>query len=149
MTVIRFTVPGKPVSTNQGYRHSLHRGRPSTRLSPEAQDFKARITRAARRAHQLAGNADPIEEHAVVGVRFTFPTLGSDLDGPVKFVLDAIASGSRGHPGARLVVNDTRVRRLVVTKADCDGAPRTEVAVTTTSERGCPMCGCLCGRLLP
>jgi hypothetical protein len=149
VTVLRFEVPGKPVSTNQGYRHAIRRGRSMSMLTPEAAGFKALLTSAARRAHRAAGAPPAIEHGAVVGVRFVFPTLGSDLDGPAKFVLDAVASGSRGHPGACLVVNDTRVRRLVVEKADPDGKPRTLVAVATADEPGCPHCGCLCRSLLP
>lgn len=149
MTVLRFTVPGKPVSTNQGYLHVTRRGRSISMLTPEAVSYKALLAAHARRAHRAAGAPPVIEQGAVVGVRFTFPTLGSDLDGPAKFVLDAVAGGSRGHPGAGLVVNDTRVRRLVVEKADPDGLPRTVVAVATQDEPGCPNCGCLCRSLLP
>ena len=149
MTAIRFTVPGKPVSTNQGYRHAMRRGRSLSMLTDEAALYKARLAGAARRAHALAGRPPPIEHDAIVGVRFAFPTRGSDLDGPAKFVLDGVAGGTRAHPGAGLVVNDTRVRWLVVEKLDPDGQPRTEVAVVTPDAPGCPMCGCLCRRLFP
>jgi hypothetical protein len=150
VTVVRFTVPGKPVSTNQGYRTVTGRGgRPILKLSDEAGFYKAQLVNAARKAHRLAGAPPALEEDAVVAVRFVFPTLGSDIDGSVKFVLDSVASGSRGHPGACLVLNDTRVRQLIVEKADPDGKPRTVVAVASADEDGCPTCGCLCGSLLP
>jgi hypothetical protein len=150
VTVLRFTVPGQPVSTNQGYRTVTGRGgRPILKLSDEAGFYKAMLVNAARKAHRLAGSPPAIQEDAIVAVRFFFPTLGSDLDGPGKFVLDSVASGSRGHPGARLVVNDTRVRQLIIEKADPDGQPRTVVAVASADEDGCPHCGCLCSSLLP
>lgn len=50
-------------------------------------------------------------------VRFTFPTWGSDLDSPVKLLLDAIF-------GARI---DHRVVRLEVDKIVESGVSRTEV----------------------
>jgi hypothetical protein len=149
VTILRFTVRGPQVSTNEGYIHAIHRGRPSTRLSEKAALFKAMVANAARKAHRSAGAPPPIEQGAVVGIRFVFPTLGSDIDGPSKFVIDGLAGGSPSYPGARLVVNDNRVRRLFVEKPDPDGSPRTEVAVATTDEPGCPRCGCLCRSLLP
>lgn len=152
MSVVRFQLRGPPVSTNQGYRTVALRkrgGRAGLQLTEQALWYKAGLVQAATVAHRRAGRPAPVEEGAIVAVRFTFPTLGSDIDGPLKFVQDAVSSGSRGHPGAGLVVNDTRVRHLVVEKGDSDGHPRTEVAVASPDEPGCPTCGCCCRRLLP
>ncbi len=147
--MISFILPGPPVGVNHGYKTVPVRGRAALKLSDEALYYKALLASRARAAHRAAGAPPAIEHGAVVGIRFVFATLGSDLDGPVKFVLDSIASGSPRHPGARLVVNDTRVRQLVLMKGDCDGEPRTEVSIASPGERGCPTCGCLCRRLLP
>jgi hypothetical protein len=150
VSVVRFEVRGAPVSTNQGYRTIIRNGyRPALKLSDEAAWYKALLVRAASAAHRAAGRPPAIEQGAILAVRFTFPTLASDVDGPLKFVQDAVSNGSRGHPGAGLVVNDNRVRRLLVDKAECDGHPRTEVAVASPDEAGCPTCGCCCRRLLP
>lgn len=150
MTVIRFEVPGKPVSTNQAYRHAVRRGRSISMLTPEAMAYKSRLIAAARAAHRRAGAPAAVEGGAVVGVRFVFPTMGSDADGPLKLVIDSVASGTRSLRGAGLIVNDTRVRRLVVEKADADRArPSTSVAVAGADAPRCPSCGCVCGSLLP
>lgn len=150
MTAIRFEVPGAPVGQNQGYRHVQRRGRAITKLTDEAASYKALLAGSARIAHRRAGAPAAIERDAIVAVRFVFPTMGSDLDGPLKFVLDAVTAGSARHPGARLVVNDTRVRTLIVEKADADRQrPRTVVGVADDDEPGCEACGCVCGSLLP
>lgn len=148
--MISFTVKGPPVGTNHGYAMIRTRaGQPRMKLTDEAQWFKHLLVKHARAAHRAAGAPEPLEADAVLGIRFVFPTQGSDLDGPVKFVQDAIANGSRMHPGAGLVVNDTRIRKLIVLKADCDGRPRTEVTLARADEACCPHCGCNCRSLLP
>lgn len=159
--MIRFVDRCEPVTTNHGYKPGLRQvaryGAPGgvglragMVLTPLGEAYKTRLAFAAHAAHRRAGRPPPLERDVVVGVRFVFPTLGTDLDGPVKFVLDAIAKGTKRHPGAGVVVNDTRVRRLVVEKADPDGSPRTEVAVAQLGDAGgCPACGCMCGTLLP
>lgn len=147
--MISFELPGAPVTTNQGYRLE-RRGRfQRLVLSQEAAWYKLHLVRAAKAAARRAGQFEPIDRGAVIGIRFTFPTQGTDLDGACKYVIDSVASGSRGHPGAGLIVNDTRVRKLLVEKADCDGHPRTFVSVAGPDEPGCPTCGCTCRRLLP
>lgn len=148
MTVIRFTLAGAPVTTNQGYRPAVRNGRPGFILTDEGEAYKARLALAARAAHRAAGSPPAIEHGAIVAVRFVFPTLGTDIDGPTKFVLDATSVDHRHHDlGAPVVANDTRVRHVVLRKADPDGRPRTEVAIAGPGAPCCPTCGCACGLL--
>lgn len=148
--MISFALNGPPITTNQAYKLIQTRyGQPRLKLSDEAAWWKLRLAKAARAAHRLAGSPAAIEHGAVLAVRFVFPTLGTDVDGPVKLVQDAVASGTRGHPGAGLVVNDNRICELHAFKGDCDGHPRTEVAIALAGELACPRCGCSCRSLLP
>jgi hypothetical protein len=151
--ILRFSVQGAPVGVNQGYRVGAGpRGAYGERqaLSTEAKAYKAQIVGAARRAHALAGRPPIIQDNAIVGVRFAFPTEAQDVDSPIKFVLDSVANGSAKHPGARLVLNDNRVRWLIAEKLEASKAhPRTDVAVADADTDGCPTCGCVCGRLFP
>jgi hypothetical protein len=142
VTVLRYTVPGAPVSTNQGYRGAVIKTRHGMQhrlvLKPEGKAFKDWLQACARVAWMKAGRPSALERAQVVA-RLVFPTLGSDIDGPVKFLLDSLQA-------AGLVVNDTRIRRLVLEKMDPDGSPRIEVAVGPTGGC-CPTCGCTCGGL--
>lgn len=141
MTVIRYTVQGAPVSTNQGYRGAVVGSQHRLVLNQEGKDYKAWLHLHARRAWARAGRPYPLEA-AAVAVRFIFPTMGSDIDGPLKFVLDSLQAGE-------LVVNDTRIRRVVLEKAEPDGRPRVELAVGPMTREVCPTCGCTCGGLRP
>lgn len=138
LPTVRFVVPGAPVSTNQGYSPACWGKRVGFRLNSDGQEFKARLLNAARRAWMDAGQPDPLPQ-AQVSARIFFPTRGSDLDGPCKFLLDCLAP-------AGLIVNDNRIRRVVLEKPAPDGDPRVEIAVGPLAAR-CPHCGCSCGGL--
>lgn len=138
--VIRYTIPGVPVSTNHGYSPARWGKRIGLRLNDRGEEFKARLLAAARAALMAAGHPDPLEQ-AQVAARIYFPTRGSDIDGPVKFLLDSLQA-------SRVLLNDNRVRRLVLEKPDPDGDPRIELAVGNLGER-CPHCGCCCGSVKP
>jgi Holliday junction resolvase RusA-like endonuclease len=132
--VIRYTVPGQPVSTNHGYS-GTQGGR--LKLNTKGKSYKETLAWSAFAAWQKARRPEPLEQ-AAVALGLSFNTLGSDIDGPVKFILDSLQV-------AKLVVNDTRIRRLVLDKLDPDGKPRVEVAVGPFVQERCPHCGCACG----
>lgn len=137
---IRFVVPGAPVSTNQGYSPARWGKAVGFRLNDRGADFKERLLAAARRAWMEAGQPDPLPQ-AMVAARIFFPTRGNDIDGPLKFLLDCLQP-------AGLIVNDNRVRRVVLEKPAPDGEPRIEMAVGPVGGR-CPSCGCCCGGVRP
>lgn len=121
MAILRYTVPGPPVTTNQGYKPASWGKRQGMVLTDAGAAYKARLLLYARKAWMLAGRPEALKK-ARVAIRFSFKTLGSDIDGAVKFVLDSLAP-------AGIIVNDNRVRRLEVDKLDPDGVERTEVDV--------------------
>jgi hypothetical protein len=120
MTVLCYTVPGAPVSTNHGYKPARWGNRHGMVLTPEGEAYKGLLLFYARKAWMRAGR--PCLESADVTVRFVFKTRRSDADGPVKFVLDSLQA-------AGFVKNDSRVRRITVEKLEPDGKPRTEIEV--------------------
>jgi Holliday junction resolvase RusA-like endonuclease len=83
--VITFTVLGPMCSTNQAYRRRGHS--PGMFITPEGLDFKARIMLAAKKA--MRGKAKLIEP-CFVNVIYFRPSKRGDVDGPGKFVLDAM-----------------------------------------------------------
>lgn len=122
-----FTVPGQPLSVNRVYSNQRQgaagRGRFTTR---EGKAFKALVHDLARIAR---GHRSPLDEPVVVALAFYFRTLASDIDGPVKPVLDALQR-------AGLFVNDNRIVQLSVTKAKDPENPRTEVRVEAVKTVG-------------
>jgi Holliday junction resolvase RusA-like endonuclease len=83
--MIKFSVPGPQISTNAAYRK---RGNGyGMFITPEGLDFKARIMLAAKKA--MRGKAKIIEPCAVNVIYFR-PSKRGDVDGPGKFVLDAM-----------------------------------------------------------
>lgn len=134
---LRYTVPGQPVSTNQGYRGLVVGRQARLALNQEGRAYKELLLWHGWKAWKAAGRPQPLQQ-AQVALALVFPTLGSDVDGPVKFLLDSLQA-------AKLVVNDTRIRRVVLEKLDPDGQPRVEIAVGPLSEERCPHCGCACG----
>lgn len=140
---ISFTVRGPPVSTNQGYRLALIKRRPVLIKSDAARYYQTAVTAEATIALStgLAGKWSR-EWPVVVELDLYFPDARGDVDGPIKFVLDALqgqpisdkrkGKGSRARLGGIIAndrqVLDLRVRRLI----DRDN-PRTVVRV-----RQCP-----------
>jgi Holliday junction resolvase RusA-like endonuclease len=143
VTVLRFMADGPPIATNQGYEPIWvgrgRKARPGFKLSTEGMLYKQRLHVAGTVAWARAGRPAPLER-AIVGVRFGFRTHANDIDGPLKFALDAVQA-------SRLVVNDNRVLRVVLEKV-VDGDLRTEVGVAALDAPGCPHCGCQCRRVI-
>jgi Holliday junction resolvase RusA-like endonuclease len=83
--MISFIVPGPMVSTNAAYRK---RGAGyGFFITPEGHDYKTRIMLAAKKA--MRGKAKLIEP-CCVNVIYFRPSKRGDVDGPGKFVLDAM-----------------------------------------------------------
>jgi Holliday junction resolvase RusA-like endonuclease len=114
--MIKFSVPGPQISTNAAYRK---RGNGyGMFITPEGLDFKARIMLAAKKA--MRGKAKLIEP-CVVNVLYFRPSKRGDVDGPGKFVLDAMEG--------IVYENDSVVTSFTQLK-DCDPKnPRTEITV--------------------
>jgi len=118
---LAFTVPVKPIGVNAAYKPVRWGNRVGFAKTGECLAYQDAIVLAARRA-MGAQKWLSMEGRAAVNVRFYFATLGSDIDGPIKPTLDAIAK-------AGVVWNDNRVRELHVYKPDPDGRERVEVEV--------------------
>ena len=84
MTLAYVDYRGPLVSTNAAYRKNFRGG---FYMSAEGKAFKAGVTLAARRA--MNGKAATTEPVSVL-IDFWFRTMASDVDGPVKLVLDAL-----------------------------------------------------------
>jgi Holliday junction resolvase RusA-like endonuclease len=113
VTVLRFTVPWRPVGVNAQY--GRHPG--GVHKTPEAAAFHGAVAtygrkaRAAARAAKLLGDVDVL-------ITFHFDSERPDGDGPVKTVLDAMQDPNprKGIPGAGIYTNDSQVRDHLVRK---------------------------------
>lgn len=114
-TIVRFTVPAKPVGVNSSYLRSANR---RLRKTDAAVEFQARIQLAARKAMR---GAKPLEGDLWAFVRFIFDSERPDIDGPIKPVLDSMQ---------RIVfANDRQVRKLTVERFVDRTFPRVEIEV--------------------
>lgn len=121
-----------PVGVNELYQpgwkgFGLATRRPAIRKSERGEAFCHRLLVAARhawRGMKRALGGDAHERRPVsVTVHVAFPTYGSDIDGPVKPILDSLQ-----HSG--IVFNDNRVDELHVYRLPPDKArPRVEVEI--------------------
>jgi Holliday junction resolvase RusA-like endonuclease len=114
--MISFTVPGPMCSTNQGYRKRGHGF--GMYLSPEGHDFKARIMLAAKKAMRGKGK---LIEPCCVNVIYFRPSKRGDVDGPGKFVLDAMEG--------IVYANDSVVTDFTQQKRHDPKDPRTVVVI--------------------
>jgi Holliday junction resolvase RusA-like endonuclease len=131
--MVRFEA-AQPVGVNELYQPGLAFAaggtrRPTIRKSPTGEAFCNRLLIAAwaawgrLRRPALGGNAKK-RIPVVVTVRIAFPTFGSDIDGPLKPILDSLQ-----HSG--IVLNDNRVDELHVYRLPPDRSnPRVEVEVS-------------------
>ena len=122
MSEVTFLVPVKPVSTNATYRRGRGSGFYKT---AEAVAFANAVKLCARKAMSTANQA-PFTGPVHVTLAFTFPNAASDIDGPVKSVLDALQGV--------VYPNDKRVVTMAVSKVVGDpGSVR--VTVREAQER--------------
>ncbi len=125
--IVRFTIPRKAVSVNDGYvragwnsNRGGHGGKGMV-LSPAGRDFKD-----AARAHALVAARQQgwPKLEAVKRVQVTLRAWNSrhDIDAPIKFSLDSLEGV--------IYANDPAVRRLVIEEPGKDDRPpRVDVAV--------------------
>jgi Holliday junction resolvase RusA-like endonuclease len=126
MTVLRFTVPWRPVGVNAQY--SRHPG--GVHKTPEAVAFHGAVATYGRKA-RAAARAPKMLCDVDVLITFHFDSSLPDGDGPVKTVLDAMQDPQprRGLPGAGIYENDRQVRDHVVRKRVGARPARVEVVV--------------------
>ena len=131
MTVVRFTVPWRPVGVNAQYER--HPG--GVHKTEAARDFAGAVAvfgAKARRAVRCATTHEPVD----VLVRFYFASDRPDGDGPVKAVLDAlqVPNPRENRPGAGFIENDRQVRDHHVQRRIDRDHPRVEVTVGPAGE---------------
>lgn len=130
MTVLRFTVPGKPVTSNEMYRKTL-RGMKKTE---RAWDFALAVAAAGGRAMRAA-RAEVLTGPVDVLVTLYLANERPDGDGPIKILFDALQpTRAHRHPahrriGAGIIANDRQVRDHHVRRRIDRERPRVEVAV--------------------
>ena len=117
-----FVIPGQPLSVNRLYGTSRKR---KTRF--RTHEGTAYKSGAALLAKVARGGAESLRGPVEVHLALYFRTLASDIDGPVKVLVDALQAGG-------VVANDNQVMKLVVTKARDKVNPRAEVTVLPMEE---------------
>jgi Holliday junction resolvase RusA-like endonuclease len=135
VTVLRFTVPGRPVGVNELYDRTPR----GLRKSDAARAFEAVIAHhgtRARRAAKLETLTGPVD----VLITYFFESERPDGDGPTKLVLDALQP-MKAHPhpahrriGAGIVLNDRQVRDHHVRRRVDRERPRVELVVGPAGE---------------
>jgi Holliday junction resolvase RusA-like endonuclease len=136
VTVLRFTIPGRPLGVNELYERSRNG---QVRKSDKARAFEqlvALVGTRARRAQGWETTMRPVE----VSLRIFFDSERPDIDGPEKLILDALQA-PRAHRvpahrrvGAGIIANDRQVRRKLTEREVDRERPRIEVAVGPVGE---------------
>ena len=123
--MLKYTVPIKPISINATYKRGAGRG---FYLSDEARVFKDTLQfygrlAATRAKHKTTEN--------IVGVRidFYFQSARSDIDGPIKSVLDSLQH-------SQIVKNDSQVKEFSVGSHIDKLAPRVEIYLAEIKDSG-------------
>ncbi len=133
MSVLRFSVPWRPVGVNALYER--HPG--GVHKSDAARDFHGAVATFGRLARRRAGLATiqrPVQVDVLL--RFYFANERADADGPIKGALDAMQAPDvrLGRVGAGIYENDNQVRDHLVQKRIDSDAPRVEIAVGLAGE---------------
>lgn len=129
--VLRFVVPGKPVSSNEMYRRDR---RGFVRKTEAAFAFAHAIAAHGARARKKA-RAPLLTGPVDVLITLFLANERPDGDGPVKVILDSLQpSRAHRHPahrriGAGIIANDRQVRDHHVRRRIDRQRPRIEVAV--------------------
>lgn len=128
MTVVAFTVPGRPVGQN---RNGSNRTRAYGK-TPEQRQFAASLAMHGLRARRAAG-WETTTAQVEVRIRVVFANERPDTDSPVKAVLDSleVSRPKLRRLGAGFVANDRQVKRYVVERAIDPERPRVEIEVAT------------------
>jgi Holliday junction resolvase RusA-like endonuclease len=125
MIRVAFTVPGDPVGVNQTYRRSAGAG---LHKSLEAVSYAQAIALAGRQAW---GAQEPMRGPVRVFLDLFFSSERSDIDGPVKALLDGLQPCRLRppRPGAGIIADDRQVATMVLRRHLDRERPRVEVQV--------------------
>jgi hypothetical protein len=135
VTVLRYAVPGKPLSVNELYDWTPRGPKKSAKALAFEQLLAAHGGQALRRAR-----LEPMLGDVDVLVTYFFDSERPDGDGPTKQVLDSLQP-SKAHPnpkfcrvGAGIVKNDRQVRDHHVRRRVDRERPRVELVVGPAGE---------------
>jgi len=122
--VLTFTVPGKPIGTNNAYRR---RGRvPGLYMTEDARAFKDRLRAYAIKAVHDAGWRKPGAKQYVAVAIIVWNAPRFDVDSPTKFIVDSMQGV--------VYDNDRCVDSVTIARSFDDQDVRVEIAVSL-SER--------------